>query len=173
MSRPPIESSNSPRFRPTRARESTAVEGRPPVPRSLTPDEKKEFRRVCKELGLRHALTVGDGPLISLYCQTRTRWLKALKDVAVRGEVLVVETREGIQREKKNPFLLIAQETEKQLSQYLQLLGLTPATRERLKSLKKDEKPKTENEFEKMMKSGRPAGFAFFEPDKEGPRAAN
>jgi P27 family predicted phage terminase small subunit len=160
MSRPPLESSNSPRFRKTRAKEAVAQEGRPPCPRSLTKEEKQRFRQICKELEARRSLSRGDGELIVLYCTTWTRWKKACADVDVRGEVITYVTtgKDGveIQREKKNTFLLIAQESEKQMRGILTDLGFTPTSRERAKAIKGQEKPEPD-EFEKLM--NRPMGF--------------
>jgi len=153
MSRPPLESSNSIRFRKTRAKEAHAEEGRPPCPRSLTKDEKQRFRQICNELEKRRALTKGDGELIVLYCTTWTRWKKACADVAVRGEVITTTfISKGVQleKEKKNPWLVIAQESEKQLRGILVDLGFTPTSRERAKAVKKEE-AKEPDEFEKLM----------------------
>jgi len=143
MARPAneVSPSGSPRFRPTRARESTAIEGRPRCPRSLTKEESQRFKQLCRELEKRRTLTTGDGELLQLYCKTWSRWKKALADVVERGEVLTTTMVKGeisYQKEAKNPFLLIAQECERSMRGYLSDLGLCPATRERIKPLKKD-----------------------------------
>jgi P27 family predicted phage terminase small subunit len=145
MSRQPIEWSPSPRFRKTRAVEkpSTATEGRPSCPRSLSPEARKTFRQLCKQLESRRVLSKGDGLMLALAATTCERQRKAMEDVATRGEIIIVVStgKDGqpIEREKKNPWLLIAQESEKALAGYLQSLGLTPAARERVKPVKKEE----------------------------------
>lgn len=146
MSRPPIEWSASPRFRKTRAVEkpSTATEGRPVVPKFLTPPERQRFRQLCSGLEKRRALTPEDGEILSMFCVTWSRWRFSLADVAKRGPVITVEVRgkndEIIFREKKNPHCYIAQECEKSMHGYLQSLGMTPAAREKVKPVKKEEK---------------------------------
>lgn len=146
MSRPPIEWSASPRFRPTRAKEHVpaATEGRPAVPKFLSPSERQRFRQMCRELEGRRQLTKADGELISLYCTAWSRWRKSMDDVTVRGEVILVTARgkndEVIEREKKNPYLSIAQEAEKTMVACLDRLGFTPLNRERVKPVKKEEK---------------------------------
>lgn len=146
MSRPPLDWSPSPRFRPTRAVEkpSTATEGRPVVPKHLTPAERQRFRQLCSGLEKRRALTPQDGEILALYCVTWSRWRRALDDIAKRGDVIEIQVRgkndEIITREKKNPYLAISQECEKAMAGYLAALGMTPAAREKVKPVKKDEK---------------------------------
>lgn len=145
MSRPPLDWSPSPRFRPTRAKphEPSATEGRPSPPRYLSADEKKQFRRMVRELEARRQCTKSDGELLALYVTSWARWRKAMADVAKRGEVILVTARgkddELIEREKKNPWLAIAQEAEKTLVACLDRLGFTPLNRERVKPVKKSE----------------------------------
>ena len=145
MSRPPIKSSPSVRFRETRAKKSIAVEGKPPCPRHLSPAEKKIFRSICRELETRRALTKGDGPLISLYAETVTRRNKAQAEVAVNGEVVTT-----IGGPKKSPWLTVLQECEKQLIALMDRLGTTPRARELVKAVsEKEEEP--EDDLEKLM----------------------
>ena len=142
MSRPPIDFSPSPRFRPTRAKESTAVAGRPPCPRSLTPEERKLFRKLCRQLEERKLLTKDTGELLTLYVTTHTRHQKAMADVQQRGEIVIVETRDKngdlVAREKPNPWLLIAERAEKTMIAILDRLSFTPINRERSKPVKPD-----------------------------------
>lgn len=143
MSRPALEHSDSPRFRPTRAKETAHTEGRPPCPKYLSSEARQYFRKLCKKLEQRRSLTEGDGELLALYASTWERWRKAMADVGARGEVVISISRgksgETIEREKKNPWLLIAQESEKSMVGILDRLGLSPLNRERVKPLKKDE----------------------------------
>lgn len=143
MSRPALSHSNSPRFRPTRAKETAYTGGRPTCPRYLSAEARQCFRKLCKKLEQRRALTEGDGELLALYAVTWERWRKAMADVAVRGEVVISISHDKndkeIEREKKNPWLVIAQESEKAMTGILDRLGMSPLNRERVKPLKKDE----------------------------------
>ena len=144
MSRPALETSASPRFRPTRAKEQTptVTEGRPTCPRYLSAVARKKFRQLCKQLEQRRALTPGDGELLALAAITHERWLAAIENVAARGAVIISETKDKyeqtVYRERKNPYLLIAQESERQLTGLLDRLGMTPLNRGRVKDLKKE-----------------------------------
>lgn len=142
MSRPPIETSASPRFRPTRAKEFVpdALAGRPACPRFLSAPAKQRFRQLCRQLEQRRQLTKADGELLALYATLWVRWREASDDVARRGAVVISISRgknqEIIEREKKNPYLLIAQETEKEMVAVLDRLGFTPLNREKVKKTK-------------------------------------
>jgi P27 family predicted phage terminase small subunit len=145
MSRKPLEWSPSPRFRKTRAVEkpSTATEGMPTVPKYLNVESRQIFRKICKQLSQRKVLSVEDGGIIELYATTWARWRVAMADVEKRGPVVMVISRgkndEEVLREKKNPYLLVAETCEKAMDGYLQSLGLTPRAREHVRPVKKDE----------------------------------
>jgi P27 family predicted phage terminase small subunit len=143
MSRAPITESNSPRFRPSRAKETIGQEGRPRVPRYLSKAARQRFRQIAKELELRRALTKGDGELMSLYATAWERWRTCMAHVEAEGEVVEYTSTgkngELITREKKNLHLSIAQEAEKTMIACLCHLGFTPMNRERSKPVKKDE----------------------------------
>lgn len=147
MSRPKLEFSPAPRWdpnRPSRAKEHTPTidEGRPTCPGYLDKESRQIFRKLCKQLEQRRALTRGDGELLTLYATTWRRWRKAMADVAQRGEVVISISRgkngEVIEREKKNPWLLIAQESERAMVAILDRLGLTPLNKEKVKKAKAD-----------------------------------
>jgi P27 family predicted phage terminase small subunit len=147
VSRPKLDWSPSPSWdpnRPTRAKEHTpaATAGRPPVPRHLTAEEKQRFRQLCRELEAMGCLSKGLGELVTLYCVTWSRWRKAMADVEARGEVIISVSKgkdgELIEREKKNPWLLISQESEKQMYALLDRLGLSPMNQSRVKPVKRD-----------------------------------
>jgi len=70
------------------------------------------------------------------------RWRKSISDVAARGEIIIFTRRDKngdtYEVEKKNPYLLLAQESEKSMVAILDRLGLTPLNRSRVKDLLKD-----------------------------------
>jgi P27 family predicted phage terminase small subunit len=147
VSRPPIPApiQHQKGYRATRAIEKTSIaqEGRPAVPKFLSPEEKQRFRQMCKQLEDRRTLTKADGELLTIYVRTWSRWRLADKDVVDRGPVVVVTARgkndEVIEREKPNPYLAIAETAEKTMIACLDRLGFTPLNREHVKPVKKDE----------------------------------
>jgi P27 family predicted phage terminase small subunit len=113
------------------------------VPKHLTAPERQRFRQLCAGLEKRRALTREDGEILALYCVTWSRWRRSLDDIAARGEVIEIQARgkndEIITRERPNPYLKIAETCEKAMANYLAALGMTPAAREKVKPVKKNE----------------------------------
>jgi phage terminase small subunit len=66
-----------------------------------------------------------------------------MADVEARGEIIIAVSKDKygnpVEREKKNPWLVVAVEAEKAMTGYLDRLGFTPVNRERCKPVKKDE----------------------------------
>jgi P27 family predicted phage terminase small subunit len=120
-----------------KASDSHIVGGRPKCPRYLTLDAKKKFRSLMRELEARRVLTPGDGSLLTLAATLWDRWRKAQQQVDEQGAVVTLtfhsKNGETYERDKKNPWLEVAQVTEKQLTAILVSLGLTVAHRDKAK----------------------------------------
>lgn len=130
-------------YRPSRAKEGIAENvqaGRPTCPRYLSKEEKQRFRQIVRELEARRAVSKGDGELIALYCTNWSRWRRAMEDVTGRGEIIIHialdKNGERVEREKKNPYLAVAQESEKTMTGLLDRLGFTPLNRDKVKKTK-------------------------------------
>jgi P27 family predicted phage terminase small subunit len=143
MSIEPITSSNSPRFRPTRAapKDKFAI-GKPACPSHIKADAValECWRRIVKLLSDRGVCTRGDGPSIELYVASYCDWLEARKEVKEHG--LIVETvtidSEGESHtvRKENPAQKIVDRCSGMMRQLLKEFGATPAARERAKVAK-------------------------------------
>src|SRR5882672_8946596 len=143
MSRPPLESSNSPRWRPTRARAADKfASGRPKCPPHIKDDPValECWRRIVKLLSDRNVCTRGDGPSIELYVASYIDWLAAREEVKDHG--LIVETiitgSDGATHtvRKENPAQKIVDRCAGMMRQLLKEFGATPAARERAKVAK-------------------------------------
>jgi len=109
----------------------------PKYPRGLPASLRRPFREMCATLSARRALTDGDAELIALFVALADRRTRALAAVETEG-LLTSETRFGSNGEPstrriKNPHLVIAQESEKQMTAILRELGLTVLTRDKSK----------------------------------------
>lgn len=102
--------------------------GRPHCPKSLSAAGKRIFKRLCKLLEERRTLTEADGDLLRLYAITHERHARALEHLENEGEI--VSTDRG---EAQSPWLAIAERSEKSMVSILAQLGLTPATRDKIK----------------------------------------
>lgn len=102
---------------------------RPPaVPRWLSEEAKKEWRRHAGPLWKADLLTDADHDVLALYCETFATWLKA--EAVVRKEGMVVRTSFG--NLVQNPYLSIANRAKKDAMLLMRELGMTPAARSRI-----------------------------------------
>jgi len=109
----------------------------PKPPKGLAGDGKKLFKQLAKQLAARRAATAADVHLLALYVAVHQRCAKARVQVDALGEV-ITDTRldsHGTAHEvlRKNPWLAVAQESERQMHSILRDLGLTPNARTRVK----------------------------------------
>jgi len=114
--------------------------GRPRCPKDLLPDEKKEFRAICRQLESRRSLTPADGALIELAAVLRVRWRRAKQKVAEEGEVVTYfrldSNGQSVPQAKRNMWLDIAETSESKLQSLLDRLGFTPINRPKVQPTK-------------------------------------
>jgi len=131
--------------RPTRAQApapsiAAVASGRPTCPAHLSPDARKAWRKAVKILADRGTLSAGDGQLLAMYAELVARWVAAKAEIAAKGLMVVVTVLsnrgEPIEKERVNPALKIAQESEKQLATLGDRLGLSPTFREKVRPAK-------------------------------------
>jgi P27 family predicted phage terminase small subunit len=116
---------------------STLVAGRPKFPKSLSGQAKRVFKRLCKQLADRRALTEADEYLLTLAATIWDRRARAQERLLSQGEV-VAYTRidpNGVAHkiEKANLHLKVATDAERQLVAILDRLGLSPLAGSKIK----------------------------------------
>jgi P27 family predicted phage terminase small subunit len=118
-------------------RDSHVPAGRPKFPTDLTPETKPIFKRMCKLLEQRRALTAGDADVLRAYAIVYDRHRRAMEHVRAEGEICTYFSldKDGVQvpRVKPNLWLKVAQESERQMVAYLDRLGLTSLNRDKVK----------------------------------------
>jgi P27 family predicted phage terminase small subunit len=114
--------------------------GRPRFPKGLraVPAVKQEWLRVCKLLESRGTITTGDSTALFVYARAYQRWLEAEADIDARGVRYPVPVfdRNGNEvgrKEIRNPSVADAANLRKEINIHLTALGLTPASRDRVK----------------------------------------
>jgi P27 family predicted phage terminase small subunit len=121
-------------------RESQIAASRPHCPKFLSPAARTRFRALARELEARRHLTRGDAELLALYASIWTRHRKSMADVESRGEVIISisldKNGQQVEREKKNPWLVVAQEAERSMVAILDRLGFSPTFRDRIRPTK-------------------------------------
>ncbi len=139
---------------PRKSREQHALEGtkahydsgkqtshipaaRPYPPKFLNERAAKKFRQLARVLDKRRVATAGDTELLTQYAVLWDRWMEAQAHVEAEGQIIVIEkaAKDGhtYKVHVANPYLKIAQFTEKQLAAALLALGLTVNSRDKAK----------------------------------------
>ena len=140
--------------------------GRARFPKGFSAREKQIFKSLAAQLEQRQHSTCGDAALLEVVARVWARWQRALEHLAAEGEVVQVETygKDGsaLVRLKPNPWLLVAQQSERAILKGLVECGLTPQARDKVK--RTAAKPTAEMDDEEA--------FAAFEKQLEQQGAA-
>jgi P27 family predicted phage terminase small subunit len=116
----------------------------PKMPSYLSPDARKEWRRLLPLLMNRGSLTAGDAQGLALHCECFARWVACQKKINEEGITQTVtvldKTGNAVTRTKPHVCLKIAQDCERALRISLASLGLTPLSREKVIPAKPVEK---------------------------------
>lgn len=132
--------------------------GRPKVPKGLSRDAKKAFKRLCDQLEQRRALTAGDGELLRLAAVLIDRHQRAT-DKCQGNEIIEYFRDVGDGKQVpvmgENPWLKIAQQSERTLTSILDRLGLTPRERGRITPTK-DKAENGEEQYAEQMFAPKP-----------------
>jgi P27 family predicted phage terminase small subunit len=102
--------------------------GRPECPGYLDDDAKEEWSRIASELEAIALLTLDSRALLTLYCNAFSRWMRA------RGETLDVVGSTDLGSLKANPAVAVEKDAEAMMLRILAELGLTPASRHRVRA---------------------------------------
>jgi P27 family predicted phage terminase small subunit len=128
----------------------------PRMPGHLTPEARKEWKRVLPMLLERGSMTDGDAAALSMYVEIFARWVAAKKDVEENGLTITTtvldKNGEAVSSRKVNPALRVAQDCEKSLRASLRELGLTPASRTKVLPAIRQE-PKEESAWDILQKA--------------------
>ena len=110
--------------------------GRPKFPGHLSRVARTEMKRCVKILESRGTITEGDFCTLAVYSEVYARWIQCKREI---GDSLMVTTtitdNNGTARvvTRLNPLLKIAAQCEERMVSLVKELGLTPATREKVK----------------------------------------
>jgi P27 family predicted phage terminase small subunit len=112
----------------------------------LSKEAKREFKRVAALLEDRGTCSPADGATLTLYACSYSRFITAQQDLDLRGhrikETALDSHGAAVEVDRENPSLKLVQAEAKTILSFLRQLGLTPATREKVKPTK----PKADNE---------------------------
>jgi P27 family predicted phage terminase small subunit len=121
---------------PSTMRDTVATAAKPKLPAYLSPDARKEWRKLLPLLMERRSLTAADAAALAMHCEVFARWVQCQRQITEQGITLTVtvlsSNGEPITRTRPHPALRIAQDCERSLRASLRELGLTPASRQRV-----------------------------------------
>jgi P27 family predicted phage terminase small subunit len=130
----------------------------PEMPKHLTAEARKEWKRLLPLLLERGSLTPGDSAALALYAETFSRWLLAKRDVEENGltitSTVLDSSGQPVSNRKINPSLRIVENCERSLRNFLREFGLTPATRERVLPARKP-KNESKSSFDNFIEANR------------------
>lgn len=130
----------NPSHRPLTKNEPKPQPGRPPCPRWLNLEAKREWRRIVPELEALGLLTIVDRAALAGYCQAYARWRQAEEAIEKYG--MIGKTESGYVQQL--PYVSIAQKSLQLMKNLAAEFGLTPSARSRL-SLQKPEEESEED----------------------------
>jgi P27 family predicted phage terminase small subunit len=114
--------------------------GNPKCPSGLSKGARSAFKKLAKLLKDRGQLTAGDAELLRIYSLLFDRHERAIEAITKEGEITsytrLSNRGEPIQVVKENLWLSVAQESESEMVRILDRLGLTPASRAKIKRVK-------------------------------------
>ena len=102
-------------------------EALPRCPDHLSPDARKEWRRIATPLHRAGVLTVFDRAALAAYCQAWARWIEAERKLAETPTLIKAPSGYPIQ----SPWLSIANKQLELMNRFMGELGLSPSARGR------------------------------------------
>lgn len=101
---------------------------RPPCPKHITGEARKEWNRVCKDLIALRLLGKIDRAALAAYCQTWAAWVESCEKLQIDG---MYSTTPNGYVQQSAAFTTMMQ-TAKAMKAYLVEFGMTPAARAKL-----------------------------------------
>ncbi|MBX3014843.1 MAG: phage terminase small subunit P27 family [Caldilineaceae bacterium] len=103
---------------------------RPPCPKHIQGEARREWNRITKQLSELGLLTEIDRAALAAYCQCWERWIQAEDEMRKPTFRMVTLTDSGYPI--LSPWLGVANNAMKQMLRYLTEFGMTPAARSRV-----------------------------------------
>lgn len=117
-----------------RKRHAHAVDAptsRPTCPDHLDATAREEWGRLLDEMGAVGTLARVDRATLAAHCVTYSRWIQAEQQIAATGTVIRTQAGEA----RVSPWVKVAQDCLAVLRQFAIELGLSPASRTRIKAM--------------------------------------
>jgi P27 family predicted phage terminase small subunit len=134
--------------------------GRPKYPKNISGRARWKFKQLVAQLQERDHITPGDEEILRIYAELFTSQERARKHIADEGEIVlansVSKSGEVYEVLKPNQWLKVALDCESKMLMILTQLGLTPATRNKVK--RAEEPKQVADEFPTREEATKPTG---------------
>ena len=127
----------------------TADGSAPKIPSGLCRVAKAKWRELIADLKQNGVLSTDTREILLAYCTTFAKWMEARAKVDETGLAIESVDKSGNQVITRNPYVAEMHKLREQLNRLLPEFGLTPASRQKLKSMNLDDKK--EDPFVKIM----------------------
>lgn len=121
----------------------------PDIPDGLCDIAKAKWRDLVSDLQLNGVLSSDTREMLTAYCTIYAKWMAARAKVEETGLAIESFDKHGNLVITKNPYVSEMHKFRDQLNRMLPEFGLTPASRQKLRSMNLDEKK--EDPFAKIM----------------------
>lgn len=118
---------NNASHRPINKNEPVPPAGFPDMPKGMSADAKKEWKRIAPVLYDMGVLSTIDTAALEAYCECYARWRKAERELAKSSMVYMAKGYPIL-----NPYLSIANKAMVEMRRFMQEFGITPASRSRI-----------------------------------------
>ena len=133
-----------------RAKTAPVADGASPtVPKGLCRVAKAKWKELIGDLKRNGVLSTDTREMLVSYCTIYAKWIEARKKVEETGLAIESVDKMGQLVISRNPYVAEMHKFRDQLNKLLPEFGLTPASRQKLKSMNLDEKK--EDPFAKIM----------------------
>ena len=110
--------------------EPVPPEGIPECPEHLSEEARAEWHRLVETLVGMGVITIVDRAVLAAYCQAYGRWVEA--EQKLKETPLLIKTPSGYVQQ--SPWLNVANRQMELMGRYMAEIGLTPASRSRIKA---------------------------------------
>ncbi|SEN72572.1 phage terminase, small subunit, putative, P27 family [Loktanella fryxellensis] len=116
------------------AAEPVPREGCPECPDHLSDEARREWNRVADAMHAMGVLTIIDRAALAAYCQAYGRWVEA--EQKLQETPLLIRTPSGYVQQ--SPWMSVSNKQLELMGRYMTELGMTPASRSRVRALVDD-----------------------------------
>lgn len=116
--------------------------GKPTCPSWLSPDGKREYRRIVRLLSDMGVIGQIDANVLTRYAATWVRWRQAVQAIQTQGDIVPIISADGNETGRmQNPHTSIARQLSEQLDRLEGSLGMNPSARSRISVAMPPQKP--------------------------------